>query len=541
MWGTNVIAFGLWFWAVDQGGPVRRHEPDPPPHDFQFPQLENPQLAEPGWYPKLFDYLYISFTNSIAFSPTDAMPLSRRAKALMLAESADLGGDRAARRRAGGQHLHVAAARHEPEPGGGVVEHVASGQRVRLVEVGRAVQLDHRVAVAERKQVDPDEVGTARVGARRCRARTLRAAARPDAASRRGSRSSATRRVRRRAARRRRRSCPRRAAGGRTRRAAPAPGRARRAGGNHGLVAISSKHSRRASSVSQRWTSTPQLPRRGLTTTGGRSSCSVVGAPHVHRPRVRQRRAREQPRGQQLVVGGRERRRAVQHADAAALEPQQVEQARLDPVDGREDVDAPEDDVARTDRRDRVRPDEHDVDAERAPRLDDGEVGRARLGAEHHDPRRVLDGSVHRPGPTGSSTSAAEECSSMRGCYAVSVRRHPAAPRPRLRRSTDGGPLGLGLQVAETVLERLVERLLQRPAEHPGDDPPQRLLGPHVRRLALLLEVPDVRRLDAERLPRPGDDVRTGRRARWSRRSSPARPSSGRPCPRRAGRRPTST
>jgi hypothetical protein len=88
VWGTNVIAFGLWYWAVDQGGPVRRHEPDPPPPDFQFPQLENPQLAEPGWYPKLFDYLYISFTNSIAFSPTDAMPLSRRAKALMLAESA---------------------------------------------------------------------------------------------------------------------------------------------------------------------------------------------------------------------------------------------------------------------------------------------------------------------------------------------------------------------------------------------------------------------------------------------------------------------
>jgi len=87
VWGTNVIAFGLWFWAVDQGGPVRRRKPDPPPHDFQFPQLENPQLAAPGWFPRLFDYVYISFTNSIAFSPTDAMPLTVRAKALMLAES----------------------------------------------------------------------------------------------------------------------------------------------------------------------------------------------------------------------------------------------------------------------------------------------------------------------------------------------------------------------------------------------------------------------------------------------------------------------
>jgi hypothetical protein len=88
VWATNVIAFGLWFWAVDQGGPIRRHEPNPPPHDFQFPQLENPQLAEPGWYPRLFDYVYVSFTNSIAFSPTDSMPLTRRAKMLMLAESA---------------------------------------------------------------------------------------------------------------------------------------------------------------------------------------------------------------------------------------------------------------------------------------------------------------------------------------------------------------------------------------------------------------------------------------------------------------------
>jgi uncharacterized membrane protein len=88
VWGTNVIAFGLWFWALDRGGPVKRLEPNPRPPDFQFPQMENPQLAEPGWYPRLLDYLYISFTNSIAFSPTDAMPLTRWAKMLMLCESA---------------------------------------------------------------------------------------------------------------------------------------------------------------------------------------------------------------------------------------------------------------------------------------------------------------------------------------------------------------------------------------------------------------------------------------------------------------------
>lgn len=91
LWATNVIAFGLWFWTVDRGGPVRRVEPDPPPPDFEFPQMDSPQFAEPDWHPRLFDYLYVSFTNSIAFSPTDTMPLTRRAKALMLVEAAASG------------------------------------------------------------------------------------------------------------------------------------------------------------------------------------------------------------------------------------------------------------------------------------------------------------------------------------------------------------------------------------------------------------------------------------------------------------------
>jgi hypothetical protein len=88
IWSTNVITFGLLFWELDRGGPIRRREPDPPPHDFQFPQDENPALAEPNWHPRLADYVYISFTNAIAFSPTDAMPLTRRVKMMMLTESA---------------------------------------------------------------------------------------------------------------------------------------------------------------------------------------------------------------------------------------------------------------------------------------------------------------------------------------------------------------------------------------------------------------------------------------------------------------------
>jgi hypothetical protein len=59
VWTTNVIAFGLWYWAFDRGGPVRRLRPDPPPPDFQFPQMENRQLAAPGWQPELVDYVMV--------------------------------------------------------------------------------------------------------------------------------------------------------------------------------------------------------------------------------------------------------------------------------------------------------------------------------------------------------------------------------------------------------------------------------------------------------------------------------------------------
>jgi hypothetical protein len=88
VWTTNVITFGLWFWGLDRGGPVRRLERDELTPDFLFPQMDDPQLAPADWRPRLLDYMYVSFTNSIAFSPTDAMPLTHVAKSLMLLESA---------------------------------------------------------------------------------------------------------------------------------------------------------------------------------------------------------------------------------------------------------------------------------------------------------------------------------------------------------------------------------------------------------------------------------------------------------------------
>lgn len=88
IWTTNVVVFGLLFWEVEAGGPVARAvRTGRPLPDFQFPQDESPALASPGWRPQVWDYLYLSLTNSIAFSPTDAMPLSLRAKAAMALES----------------------------------------------------------------------------------------------------------------------------------------------------------------------------------------------------------------------------------------------------------------------------------------------------------------------------------------------------------------------------------------------------------------------------------------------------------------------
>ena len=99
VWVTNVIVFALIFWEIDRGGPVaRRHEArrDLDPADFRFPQDEDHDAitevavrssAKSDWTPAYLDYLYFSLSNSMAFSPTDTMPLSHRAKALMGLES----------------------------------------------------------------------------------------------------------------------------------------------------------------------------------------------------------------------------------------------------------------------------------------------------------------------------------------------------------------------------------------------------------------------------------------------------------------------
>ena len=87
LWGTNVLLFAVWYWEMDRGGPVARFSNPGALADFQFPQMENPQLAPQGWRPAYLDYLYLSLTNATAFSPTDAMPLTHTAKLVMALQS----------------------------------------------------------------------------------------------------------------------------------------------------------------------------------------------------------------------------------------------------------------------------------------------------------------------------------------------------------------------------------------------------------------------------------------------------------------------
>jgi hypothetical protein len=88
LWATNVICFALWFWEFDRGGPRSRCLPGSRGPDFLFPQMTAPEHAPGGWRPTFVDYLYVSFTNSTAFSPTDAMPLTSWAKLLMGSQAA---------------------------------------------------------------------------------------------------------------------------------------------------------------------------------------------------------------------------------------------------------------------------------------------------------------------------------------------------------------------------------------------------------------------------------------------------------------------
>jgi hypothetical protein len=86
LWAANIVVFALWYWLVDRGGPDRRARGDPQPPDLLFPQSQSEAFPH-GWTPRFIDYVFVAFTASTAFSPTDTAPLTPRVKVLMMAQS----------------------------------------------------------------------------------------------------------------------------------------------------------------------------------------------------------------------------------------------------------------------------------------------------------------------------------------------------------------------------------------------------------------------------------------------------------------------
>jgi hypothetical protein len=87
IWVTNLVAFSLLFWQVDRDGPRARATNVDIKPDWLFPQIETPEAVPPDWRPFFLDYLFLGFCTATAFSPTDVLPLTRRAKMLMMIES----------------------------------------------------------------------------------------------------------------------------------------------------------------------------------------------------------------------------------------------------------------------------------------------------------------------------------------------------------------------------------------------------------------------------------------------------------------------
>ncbi len=87
LWILNVVTFAIIYWAMDGGGADRREARDGGYPDFMFSQAGAGDAVPPNWLPSFIDYLFLSFTTQTAFSPTDSLPLTSRAKGVMLLQS----------------------------------------------------------------------------------------------------------------------------------------------------------------------------------------------------------------------------------------------------------------------------------------------------------------------------------------------------------------------------------------------------------------------------------------------------------------------
>ena len=86
-WATNVLLFSLVYWRLDRGGPEARANHVNTKPDWLFPQQSVPEYVPPDWHATFIDYLCLAFVTATAFSPTDVLPLTSRAKMLMMLES----------------------------------------------------------------------------------------------------------------------------------------------------------------------------------------------------------------------------------------------------------------------------------------------------------------------------------------------------------------------------------------------------------------------------------------------------------------------
>jgi hypothetical protein len=87
IWVVNILTFSLWYWELDGGGPARRHHQGYDTPDFGFPQAASGSSTSRLWLPHYVDYLFLAFNTSTAFSPTDTLVLSSRAKLLMMIQA----------------------------------------------------------------------------------------------------------------------------------------------------------------------------------------------------------------------------------------------------------------------------------------------------------------------------------------------------------------------------------------------------------------------------------------------------------------------
>jgi uncharacterized membrane protein len=85
LWVFNILVFALWYFEIDGGGPFKRHIAEPHATDFLFPQYM--PGSNSNWKPQFLDYLFLAFNSSTALSPADTLPLTKRAKALMMIQA----------------------------------------------------------------------------------------------------------------------------------------------------------------------------------------------------------------------------------------------------------------------------------------------------------------------------------------------------------------------------------------------------------------------------------------------------------------------